>query len=486
MSRNRVWSVGIVLVVIAVLTAASTVVRTSSPSAAAQLPSRSAAVIGGPPVGDSVLVSKTLFAQSPEAIVVSPTAAADVWARARAVSVARHLPVFAVDPANRAAVTAELGRLGTTTVYTDGDRSLADGLGVSTVSSDLSRVTGNVLSSVGSVAYLTDEAGPDAEITAQAAGAQVVRVPLADPRATGESVRVLREHPDAAVRAFGSGFGSSQDFADRMRTALAQPELPGGGQQMFPGRRVVALYGSPGAPSLGPLGEQNLPASIARVKALAAQYQRFSPVPVIPAFEIIATVASAAPGPDNAYTNMIDPATLRPWVQAAHDAGLYVTLDLQPGRMDFLTQAKRYADLLALPNVGLALDPEWRLKPNQVHLTQIGSVAADEVNRTSDWLAGLVRAKGLPQKVFVLHEFDTDMLANRPQINTSHPELQVVIHADGHGIPSVKMDTWRRITTDLPPNVWLGWKNFFTEDHPTFTPAATMAVRPTPWFISYQ
>ena len=40
---------------------------------------------------------------------------------------------------------------------------------------------------------------------------------------------------------------------------------------------------------------------------------------------------------------------------------MYVVLDLQPGRTDFLTQAKRYEPLLALPHVGLALDPEWRL-----------------------------------------------------------------------------------------------------------------------------
>ncbi|MFW0793591.1 hypothetical protein AAFP30_07250 [Gordonia sp. CPCC 205515] len=483
MSRQRMWLVGIVLVVVAVLTAASAVVRTSSPSAAAQLPGGTSEVV---PIGDSVAVSKTLFTRSPEAIVIDPAATPDLWDRTRTTATAHHVPVFAVDAGNRAAVAGELDRLDTGTVYVVGDRSIADGLGVPNVSTDLSGLSGNDFGGADSIAYLDDVARPDAETTATAAGATVVRVPGSDPRATGDSVTVLRNCPHAAVRAFGDGFGSSDEFGDRLRTALTQPELPGGGQVVFPGRRIVALYGSPGAPSLGPLGQQGLQASIARVKKLAAQYQPVSRAPVVPAFEIIVTVASAAPGVGNTYTNMIDPNTIRPWVQAARKAGVYVTLDLQPGRMDFLTQARRYADLLAEPNVGLALDPEWRLKPNQVHLTQIGSVSADEVNRTSDWLAGLVRSKGLPQKVFVLHEFDSDMLANRKRIVTSHPELATVIHADGHGIPSVKMDTWRRITTDLPPNVWMGWKNFFTEDHPTFTPAQTMRVRPTPWFISYQ
>ena len=53
-------------------------------------------------------------------------------------------------------------------------------------------------------------------------------------------------------------------------------------------------------------------------------------------------------------------------VEAAAEHGVYVVLDLQPGRQDFLSQAQQYQELLELPNVGLALDPEWRLGPDQV------------------------------------------------------------------------------------------------------------------------
>jgi hypothetical protein len=34
--------------------------------------------------------------------------------------------------------------------------------------------------------------------------------------------------------------------------------------------------------------------------------------------------------------------------------------------------------------------------------------------------------------------------------------------------------------------VWWGWKNFYDEDRPTLTPAQTVAVEPSPRFISYQ
>jgi len=120
----------------------------------------------------------------------------------------------------------------------------------------------------------------------------------------------------------------------------------------------VALYGHPGTAALGVLGEQDLPGSIARVQKLAASYAALSDVPVVPTFEIIATTASSEPGADRDYSSESTVESLRPWVDRAAAAGMYVVIDLQPGRADSLSQARRYIDLLRLPNVGLALDPE--------------------------------------------------------------------------------------------------------------------------------
>jgi hypothetical protein len=208
----------------------------------------------------------------------------------------------------------------------------------------------------------------------------------------------------------------------------------------------------------------------------------------VPTFEIIATVASSSPGPDGNYSTETDPATLRPWVEAAERAGLYVVLDLQPGRSDFLAQAERYESLLRLPNVGLALDPEWRLAPGQLPLRQIGSVGIDEINRVADWLAGLTRSRLLPQKLLVLHQFRLSMIDGRDRLDTSHPELAVVLHADGQGTQGNKQATWHTLHEDLPHGqLFWGWKNFYDEDHPMLTPQQTVAeVSPTPSLISYQ
>jgi hypothetical protein len=249
---------------------------------------------------------------------------------------------------------------------------------------------------------------------------------------------------------------------------------------------MVALYGHPGDTVLGSLGEQPLDGAIARAKQVAASYASLGGESVIPTFEIIATIASSGAGADGNYSNESSVDKLRPWVDAARAAGVYVMLDLQPGRSDFLTQAKLYADLLAQPNVGLALDPEWRLKPSQVHMVQIGSVSAEEINQTGQWLAQFTREHNLPQKILMLHQFRLDMISNRPALVTNYDELQVVIHADGFGSAGQKMNTWNTLHLDAPPNIFWGWKNFYDEDRPTFTPQQTMAVSPKPVFVSYQ
>ena len=46
-------------------------------------------------------------------------------------------------------------------------------------------------------------------------------------------------------------------------------QIPGGGALFFPGRRLVALYGYPGTPELGALGQQPLQAAISRAKRVA-------------------------------------------------------------------------------------------------------------------------------------------------------------------------------------------------------------------------
>ncbi len=353
--------------------------------------------------------------------------------------------------ADRSALRAEIERLGAGTVLVMGSPAQApwDDLGGVRIVTDAGELP--EVSPAPPIDDLTvlvrgeaDEPGRVATgASAASVGARVVDVRTPDLRADPQAVTALSERGKDRVLAVGTGFGPLQRLSERMEVASTGVQLPGGGQALFPGRRLVALYGHPGTPGLGVLGEQGLPESIDRAKQIAAQYDSLSSVPVVPAFEIIATVAHDSPGPDGDYSGETGVDELRPWVEKAGQEGVYVVLDLQPGRANFLDQAKRYAELLRMPHVGLALDPEWRLTPTQRPLGQIGSVQAQEVNSVIDWLADLTATEKLPQKLLVLHQFQLSMLADEAQIDLGRDQVQVLIHMDGQGRTDLKTKTSR-------------------------------------------
>ncbi|HWB38868.1 MAG TPA: hypothetical protein VG604_01370 [Candidatus Saccharimonadales bacterium] len=273
----------------------------------------------------------------------------------------------------------------------------------------------------------------------------------------------------------------------RSATYIHKPyQFPNGGRTIFPRYRLVALYGTPAYPALGALGQQSLPASIAWAKRIAASYQPLVHEHVLPTLEIIASIASGTPTENGDYSQELPISELTPWVKAARQNGVYVVLDLQTGRSSFLKEAKDYASLLKQPNVGLALDPEWRLTSTQVPLEQIGSVGIDEVNQTTAWLSQLTQQSKLPQKLVVLHQFRIDMIQHREKLDTAHSNLVFVIQMDGSGAQSTKLDTWHNILENPPAGVRFGWKNFYREDPATLSPAGTMSLTPRPWYVSYQ
>ena len=66
-------------------------------------------------------------------------------------------------------------------------------------------------------------------------------------------------------------------------------------------------------------------------------------------YELIVTVADPIPGPDGDFSHDIPADSVRAYIEAAHRHGALVVLDIQPGRADFLTVAKRWAWALRGP-----------------------------------------------------------------------------------------------------------------------------------------
>ena len=157
------------------------------------------------------------------------------------------------------------------------------------------------------------------------------------------------------------------------------------------------------------LGETSPDRMVRRLRAAAAPFERpDSEVQIV--FELIVTVADASPGEDGDFSHDIARADVQRYIDAAHEHGALLLLDIQPGRAGFLSVVRRWKWALEDPYVGLALDPEWRMGRRGVPGQRIGSVSATEVDRVSKWLKHLVRIEKLPQKLFVLHQFRTDMI----------------------------------------------------------------------------
>jgi hypothetical protein len=435
----------------------------------------------------SVRVSRALFASAPGAVVARAGDTDGIRDAAKAAASA-HVPVLLTAKNTSAAVARELDRLGADWYQAEGDVSVDTDVEQRQAPDSGDAPEPNRASRQATVVVADASADAAAVATAKAAGARVVTMPegVADPAAAPDVVTALHErakHPTVLV---GAAFEALPDPEWTVRAAEGGFQLRNGGQRPFDGHRYVALYGAPGAPALGVLGEQGPKETVQRAEQVAKPYRAESDELVTPAMEVIATVAAGDAGADGDYSTELPVSTLEPYVDAAHEADMPVIIDLQPGRSDFLSQAKKYESLLKKPGVWLALDPEWRLTKDQVPLKQIGSVSASEVNEVSSWLAALVKKEGLPPKALVLHQFRLSMIQDRSALQT-HPELDMLVHVDGQGSQPDKQATWKALHQGAPEGLHWGWKNFYDEDTPMLTPSQTMQdVTPTPSLVTYQ
>ena len=291
------------------------------------------------------------------------------------------------------------------------------------------------------------------------------------------------------VSSAGSGPGSSGSGAPTApgpthhRHRQVAKTLPGGATKIFgDGRFLVAYYGTAETGALGVLGETDPDQMQRRVHRAAQPFARkHQPVQVV--YELIVSIADRYPGPGGDYSHDIARAEVQKYIAAAHRHHAYLLLDLQPGRSDFLTIAKRWAWALKDPYVGLALDPEWRMGKHGVPGTRIGSVDASEVNRVSAWLRDLVARHRLPQKLFILHQFRTDMIDHIGAIEPRRG-LVMVQHVDGFGTPGQKLDTFHAVAR--PQQFYEGFKLFYDEDIHRMSAAEVRQINPRVRFVSFQ
>lgn len=267
------------------------------------------------------------------------------------------------------------------------------------------------------------------------------------------------------------------------QSAARAAALPGGGREIFARKRfLVAYYGTANTAALGVLGESDPDTMHARLTRAARPFKRKGER-IQPVYELIVTVADASPGSDGDYSHDILHSLVQQYIDAAHRNGALLLLDIQPGRSDFLTVAKRWQWALEDPWVGLALDPEWRMAPDEVPAQTIGGVGAAEVNRVSGWLSSLTRRNGLPEKVFLVHQFQKSMVRGIRSVKR-RGNLAEVLHVDGFGSPAQKLATYGALAR--PKQFRMGFKLFYDEDQPRMRATAVRRIDPGVSFVSFQ
>jgi transcriptional regulator with XRE-family HTH domain len=263
------------------------------------------------------------------------------------------------------------------------------------------------------------------------------------------------------------------------------PELPRGGRTIFPDYRVVAYYGAARTDQLGVLGIGPEPAA-KRLLTQAAAYDRPAR-PVLPAFELIGTLATKSPGDDGMYRTRMSDSLVGGYLDTARKYKMLFVIDVQPGRADFLPEVKAWEKYLRQPDVGLALDPEWHVGPNGIPGNGfVGSIDAKTVNAVGDWLAALVRKNHLPQKLLIIHQFTADMIKNRTQVK-AWPELATVFDVDGFGSRETKIQKWNQLTANEGPTKHFhGFKLFYDWDEDLMGPKSVLRLQPKVDLIVYQ
>jgi hypothetical protein len=262
-------------------------------------------------------------------------------------------------------------------------------------------------------------------------------------------------------------------------TAPPPPELPRGGRQLFPRYRVVGFYGMQNLDVLG-AGPADVVAQ--RLLRVARPYARPGR-PVMPMFELIATIAHPFPTPSGLYRTHQEDAIVRSFLKAVRRIDGVLVLDVQPGRDDFLSSLRHWEPYLRQPDVGIALDPEFSMGPGQVPGRHLGRTDAAAINRASAYVAGIVRRHRLPQKLFIIHQFHDSMIRDKARI-AIRPGLAMTWNADGFGARSDKLEDYRSYTRDR--RFHPGLKLFYENDVDIMSPREVMRLKPPPRVINYQ
>jgi hypothetical protein len=263
--------------------------------------------------------------------------------------------------------------------------------------------------------------------------------------------------------------------------------LPRGGREIFPHYRLVGYAGVTGASALGRLGTGPLDQRVAEMERRAKPYAAGREI--LPVVEVIATIVQGSPGRDGKYRVRLSDAQIAKYHKAARKHRAVMLLNLQPGRSEFLPEAKAFQKWLKEPDVGVALDPEWAMDRGQRPGGVYGRTTGAELDKVARYLSGLVKKYRLPEKVMVYHQVASSVVRRESGLK-DHDGVVAIKSVDGLGHPGPKKNTYRVVNKSTPKFVHTGFKLFFTEDRRhggrLMTPKEVLGLKPRPEYVMFE
>ncbi len=258
----------------------------------------------------------------------------------------------------------------------------------------------------------------------------------------------------------------------------------------LPYNRIIAFYGNLYSKRMGILGELPKEQMLLQLKSEVLKWSLAdSTLHTIPALHYIAITAQSKGGRNKTHNlhmpfKQID--TILSWAKSIN---AIVFLDIQVGHGDILTETKTLDKYLALPNVHLAIDPEFSMKNGKVPGTEIGTFSADDINNVTNHLINLVAKNNIPPKIFLIHRFSQRMITDYKSIKKV-PEVQLVINMDGFGNKALKKSAYHDFIYKEPIQ-FAGFKLFYKNDNKKnpnglLTPNEILKLKPIPIYIQYQ
>jgi len=254
---------------------------------------------------------------------------------------------------------------------------------------------------------------------------------------------------------------------------------------ILPKYRILAYYGHPAEERMGILGQFEMEELLAQLLDEAATYNAADPDrPVMPAFELIASVAQGDPMSDGSWLGHTDHDTIMEYVEFTAENEIMLILDIQIGYTSVKEDMATVEEYLRYPNVHLAIDPEFSLSEPDIPGQVIGGVDAEEVTYAQGRLVEICAEEGIPPKVLIVHRFRHEMIRDDERVKPVEG-VQLIIDMDGFGSPSLKMDSYKIFITDKEPE-YAGIKVFYDQDEPVMSAKEVVGLNPPPDYVMYQ